>query len=232
MQEDDTLRGRSRQVKRSHEPTHVRLISAAEQLFAARGIDAVSLREINRASGARNAIAVQYHFDDRAGVVRAVLEKHRPGIEARRHAMLDEYEAGGAPDLRRLASALVRPWAAKLADLDGGPEYLQIQAELLNRPRPPVEPGPAPADSRDSIHRWRSLVQPLLGEDAIRLHRRFTAMRLAAAELGRRASTAPHTDDRLFVSHLIDLVTAVLAAPVSDETVRLADDRDSSRAAR
>jgi AcrR family transcriptional regulator len=209
----------------------LRLITAAEQLFAARGIDAVSLREINRASGARNAIAVQYHFEDRAGVVRAVLEKHRPDIEARRHAMLDQYEADAAPDLRRLAAALVRPLAAKLADLDGGPEYLQIHAELINRPRPPVEATAAP-DPRDSIHRWRSLVEPLLGEDAIRLHRRFTAMRLTAAELGRRASTAPHTDDRLFVSHLIDLVTAVLAAPVSDETVRLADDRDTARGSR
>ena len=207
----------------------LRLITAAEQLFAARGIDAVSLREINRASGARNAIAVQYHFEDRAGVVRAVLEKHRPDIEARRHAMLDQYEADATPDLRRLAAALVRPLAAKLADLDGGPEYLQIHAELINRPRPPVEPEP---DPHDSIQRWRALVQPLLGEDAIRLHRRFTAMRLTATELGRRASTAPHTDDRLFVSHLIDLVTAVLAAPASDETVRLADDRDSARGGR
>jgi len=206
-----------------------RLISAAEQLFAARGIDAVSLREINRASGARNAIAVQYHFEDRAGVVRAVMEKHRPDIEARRHAMLDQYEAEAAPDLRSLAAALVRPLAAKLADLDGGPEYLQIHAELINRPRPAVETTAAAPDSHDSIQRWRSLVQPLLGEDAVRLHRRFTAMRLAAGELGRRASTAPHTDDRLFVSHLIDLVTAVLAAPISDETLRLADDRDSVR---
>jgi len=210
------------------ETTRARLITAAEHLFAARGIDAVSLREINRAAGARNAVAVQYHFEDRAGVVRAVLQKHRPGVEARRHAMLDEYEVDVAGDLRRLAAALVRPWAAKLADPDGGPEYLQIQAEVLNRPRPPAV-AVVPADASDSIHRWRSLVEPLLGRDAIRLHRRFTAMRLAAGELGRRASSAPHTDDRLFVSHLVDLVAAILSAPVSGETLRLADDRDASR---
>lgn len=214
---------------RSQETTRARLINAAEELFAARGIEAVSLREINRTSGARNSIAVQYHFEDRAGVVLAVIQKHRPDIEARRHALLDEYEADGAPDLRRLAATLVRPWAAKLADPDGGPEYLQIHAQLLNRPRAPVE-SPAGPDPSDSVQRWRSLVEPFLGEDALRLHRRFTAMRLAAGELGRRASSARHTDDRLFVSHLIDLVTAILAAPVSDETVRLADDRDASRA--
>lgn len=227
MQGDDSLSGEVATTRRSQETTQVRLISAAEQLFAARGIDAVSLREITRASGARNAIAAQYHFADRAGVVRAVLDKHRPDIEAARHALLDQYEADARPDLRALAAALVRPWATKLADMDGGPEYLQIHAELINRPRPPVAEPVAP-DPRDSIHRWRMAVEPLLSEDAVRLHRRFTAMRLAAGELGRRASTAPHTDDRLFVSHLIDLVAAILAAPVSEETMRLASDRERS----
>src|SRR5258706_13406180 len=120
MQTDDNLAAEIQPVERSSETTRDRLISAAEQLFAARGIDAVSLREINRASGARNAIAVQYHFEDRAGVVRAVLQKHRPDVEARRHALLDQCEADGEPDLRSLAAALVRPWAGKLADPDGG----------------------------------------------------------------------------------------------------------------
>lgn len=211
----------------SSDTTKSRLVAAAEQLFAAHGIDAVSLREINRLAGAKNAIAVQYHFDNRAGVLRAILQKHWPDIEARRHAMLDQYEADGRADLRALAACLVRPAAAKLADPDGGPAFLQIHAELLNRPNPIAEP--ASPGGRDSINRWRELVQPLLPADASRLHRRFTAMRFSAAELGRRASTGPHTDDRLFVSHLIDLVEGILAAPVSDETRRLADDRDRSR---
>src|SRR6478672_3993524 len=81
---------RSAPESRSPEATRARLITAAERLFASRGIDAVSLREINRASGARNAIAVQYHFEDRAGVVRDILDKHRPDVGARRHAMLDQ----------------------------------------------------------------------------------------------------------------------------------------------
>src|SRR3954453_21988093 len=108
-------------MSRSPEATRARLITAAEQLFAERGIDAVSLREINRAAGARNAIAVQYHFEDRAGVLRAILGKHRPDVEARRHAMLDQYEADGAPNLRALAGALVGPPAAKLTEPPGGP---------------------------------------------------------------------------------------------------------------
>jgi hypothetical protein len=189
----------------------------------------VSLREVTRASGARNAVALQYHFQDREGVVRAILAKHRPGIEARRHAMLDEYEAQDSGELRPLAAALVRPWAWKLSDPDGGPEYLQIYAELINRPPAGDAPVPEDGDLSDSIQRWRHLVQPFLGEDATRLHRRFTVMRFAAAELGRRAASGPHADDRLFVSHLIDLVDALLVAPTSTETLRLADARDASR---
>jgi len=53
-----------------------RLVAAAETLFAGAGVDAVSLREINAAAGAGNAIAIQYHFGDRAGLLRAVLAKH------------------------------------------------------------------------------------------------------------------------------------------------------------
>ncbi len=215
----------------SPDGTRARLVSAAEKLFAERGIDGVSLREINRASGARNAVAVQYHFDDRAGVVRAVLAKHYPAVEALRHEMLDEYESGDS-DLRTLAGCLVRPLAAKLADPDGGPHYLRIHAELVNRPTS-TERRPDPAsDPRDSIQRWRTLVGPFLGEDAERLHRRFTVIRFSAAEIGRRASYGPRHDDRLFVSHLVDLVTALLVAPSSAETLSMADERDEARRAR
>lgn len=209
--------------------TRDRLIRAAERLFAERGVGGVSLREINREAGAKNAVAVQYHFGDRDGLLRAVLAKHWPDVEARRHALLDEYEADPDSGIRFLSACLVRPLAAKLSDEDGGREYLQIHAELLNMPRQ-EEDDPARIDpQRDSIQRWRALVAPYLEEDATRLHRRFTVMRFSAAELARRASTGRHTDDRLFVSHLIDLCEALLLAPTSAETRRLADARDESR---
>ncbi|MDP9867649.1 MULTISPECIES: TetR/AcrR family transcriptional regulator [Streptosporangium] len=247
--------------------TRERLITAAEELFSTRGIGAVSLNEIVRTSGARNATALQYHFGDRAGLLRAVLGKHGGDVDARRHAMLDDYERGGGPGQPRtpsptdtgtpaaeptgaeptdprtrppsgppaypqvlaLAAALVRPPAAKLADPDGGPAYLRIMAELIGHPGASL----ATAEQDDpaaSIHRWRRLAAPLLQEDAVRLHRRLVAIRFTMVELGRRARSGPHPDDRLFVSHLVDLVAALLLAPLSEETLRLAAERGAETA--
>ncbi|MFI6800042.1 TetR/AcrR family transcriptional regulator [Streptosporangium canum] len=253
--------------------TRERLIAAAEELFSTRGIGAVSLNEIVRAAGARNATALQYHFGDRAGLLRAVLDKHTRDVDERRHAMLDAYELGhsetprpGTPDHPRtprpdapdhpqapwlgtpdhpqaprpdvlghpqslsLASALVHPPAVKLADPDGGPAYLRIMAELISHPAASL----ATAEQDDpagSIHRWRRLAAPALQQDAVRLHRRLVAIRFTMVELGRRARSGPHADDRLFVGHLTDLVAALLLAPLSEETLRLAAERDAATGA-
>ncbi len=213
-------------VDRTAEPTRERILGAAEVLFAGRGIDGVSLREITRASGTKNNVGLQYHFKDRDGVVRAILTKHLGAVEERREALLGRCQTQQA-DLWAMSGALIEPLAAKLAEEDGGPEFLQIYAELVNRPR--GEEVLAFGIRPNSLDRWRAQVAPLMDPEAVRLHRRFTAIRLATAELGRRAASGPHGDDRLFVGHLIDLVTAVLAAPISAETVRLADERDQKR---
>ena len=207
--------------------TRERLIETAERLFAAEGVHGVSLREIVRASGARNVTALQYHFGDRRGLLRAVLDRHRAEVESARHALLDAYEAGDPGDVRALSAALVRPLAARLAS-PGGRAYLQILGELVNRPEPLIGRAGL-TDPADSTYRWRALTAPLLEEDAARLHRRFVAVRFTMIELARRAQSGPHADDRLFVSHLIDLVAALLVAPLSPETLRLAAERDRER---
>ena len=199
--------------------TRDNLLAAAERLFAEHGVAAVSLREIARVAGAKNVIAVQYHFADRGGVLQAILDKHLPDVEARRHALLDLLAGEPEPAVRPLAGALVRPLAAKLADADGGPAFLRVYADLLNRPRPPVA---LLTDARyRSLQRWHDQLQPLLDPTAARLHPRQTAVVYTSVELARRAAAGPHTDDRLFTSHLVDVVAAILTAPVSDETRHL-----------
>lgn len=203
--------------------TRDRLVAAASRLFAAQGVDAVSLREIGREAEARNATALQYHFGDRSGLVRSVLAPHHRDVETARHALLDAEEAragDGALDLPALASTLVRPLAARLADPPGGPEYLQILADLVNRPRPAISTASL-EDPADSMYRWRALAADVLAPEAVALHRRFAAYRFTVGELAQRARTGPHRGDRLFTSDLVDLVAALLGAPVSDATQAL-----------
>lgn len=193
------------------------LVRAAERLFAERGSDAVSLRDVTSAAGATNASAVQYHFGDRRGLVRAVLAKHEAEVDQRRHELLDAYEQRAEPDVRSLASALVDPLAAELA-CDGGVGYLQLLSDLYNRPNPTFDPSTF-EDRTHSIHRWRAAAALALTPEALRLHRRFDALRFTVSELARRGRSGAK-DHRLFRSQLIDLVGSLLMTPVSDETRR------------
>ena len=212
-------------VPRDSEETRARLIRAGERLFAEHGIEVVSLREITRVAGQRNATALQYHFGNRRGLVRAILAKHDPDVEAERHGMMDELEARSRVSVREWVQALVMPAAAKLADRDGGRDYLRIMAELMNRPDPRFDPQ-ALEDTRSSVNRWRKLVAPLMPELAVnRLHRRFTALRIMHFALARRAESSRRRDDRLFTSHLVDLIAAILPSPVSEETSGLVRER-------
>ena len=194
------------------------LIRSAETLFAERGSDRVSVREIVFASGVTNVSAVNYYFGGRRGLVRAVLAKHDAAVDVHRHQMLDAVEASGDSSVRLIAEALVVPLARELDNDDGGLGYLQLMSDLYNRPAATFDPDRNDAGS--SIERWRASARPLLTPDGVRLHRRFDAMRFTVAELARRGH-AGRKDHRLFTSQLTDLVGALLAAPVSDETARL-----------
>lgn len=215
----------------SNGTTRERIIDAAERLIADRGLDAVSLRMITSAAGAGNASAIQYHFGDRAGLIRAVLARRRPDVESRRHVLLDHIEAAGAPELRDLAAAFVRPLAS---ELNGGGGYLQLLSDLAHQPKPTFDPDIFRDDDSaggDSVVRWRAMVKPLMDPDAVRLHRRLIAMQFTYDELARRARERAGRDHQLFISQTIDLVTALLDARLSDETRGLVDVRRRRRSA-
>ncbi len=212
-------------MPRNAEDTRAQIIQAAERLFAERGVDAVSLREINREAGQRNATALQYHFTDRQGLIRSILTKHDVMVDEGRNQLLDDMEENGQRSLYHFAEALVLPAAKKLADRDGGRAYLRIVAQLVSGYRPRVDPIEQITTS-ESLNRWRVMVEPEMSPLAVTpLHSRFTASRIMFVELARRAESPRRKDDRLFASHLIDLVTALLGAPVSDRTRVLLKER-------
>ena len=90
------------------EQTRTRIKRAALALFAQKGIDGVSVREILRAAGQRNAGSINYYFSSRADLVDELIRDVAMLLDAhhaRRVAALEE--KGGAGSLRELAEILI-----------------------------------------------------------------------------------------------------------------------------
>ena len=217
----------SRRMRADAVATRARIVAAAERLFADHGIDGVSLVEVGRAAGQRNRSAVQYHFRDKQGLVHAILDKHTPGIERDRHAMLDEVEAGGSLDLRQLVEALVLPVARKLADPDGGEAYVRLNAELVAHPRHPLLSLSAERGNRasDRLRRLTALAAPALPQP-LWLPRWLLVMGMVFH--GMADWSRLDADDRpphaVFVNHLIDAIVVLLGSEVSPTTRALLEE--------
>src|SRR5579871_5345079 len=91
--------------------TKDRILDTAERLFARDGFEATSLRAITAEAGV-NLAAVNYHFQSKEALVRAVIGRRMGPVNEKRLAMLDACEtaAGDGPlPLEGVLEAFVRP---------------------------------------------------------------------------------------------------------------------------
>ncbi len=90
--------------------TEERIFLSAERLFADRGFDGVSVRDIVREAGA-NLAAVNYHYGSKSALLLAVFRRRARELNRERFTMLRQAEAkaGGAPPLRANLRALLGP---------------------------------------------------------------------------------------------------------------------------
>lgn len=110
--------------------TPERILLAAERLFAERGIDAVSLREITVAAGA-NIAAVHYHFGSKKAVLEELFALRARPIAEQRLALLAEAKRDrqGKPVLEDVLRAFLRP----ALDVPSGPNggaFVLLRARL------------------------------------------------------------------------------------------------------
>src|ERR1700742_3822251 len=82
-------------------------LSAAERLFAERGMYAGSNRQISEAAGQGDNAAACYHFGTRTDLLRAIEYKHHVPIEELRGQML--VDVASSVELRDWVGTLVRP---------------------------------------------------------------------------------------------------------------------------
>lgn len=204
--------------------TRARLVSVAERLFAERGVEGVPLSEINRASGQRNANACQYHFGSREGLLQAIIDKHVPGIAARRGELLDQLEAHGDLTLNGLVDAWLQPVVDKLQDPDGGRAFIRVNAQLtaqhmLSLLRPGQGALQIPGAGRLTSG-WAVVLADLPA--AVRQQRLHLASILVFQGLADHSRLQEHLGDAnpahdtaLFVATLRDAIVALLAQHAS-----------------
>jgi len=113
--------------------TRERLLATAEELFATRGIDAVSVRDITEAADA-NTASINYHFGSKRGLIDAIVERRAEALGCRRAELLDELEGAAPVDLRAVIRAMVLPTAELVHDDPTGRFYVSFLAALGDHP--------------------------------------------------------------------------------------------------
>jgi AcrR family transcriptional regulator len=82
----------------------------ARRLFAHRGLDGVSVRDIVLAAGQRNSGSLHYYFGTKENLARELVSDGAKLIDQRRNSQLDDIErAGGPRRLREIIEILVWP---------------------------------------------------------------------------------------------------------------------------
>lgn len=87
------------------------LLDAAERLFAERGIPTVSDRQVAEAGRNSNHSAVRYYFGGRDGLLLALVNRHRTGLEPESQRMFAQSDSL-LGDIRALVIPLMASYAA------------------------------------------------------------------------------------------------------------------------
>ncbi len=123
------------QLFEGEQSTRASILRAALEVFAQRGFEAASLREITERAQV-NVAAIHYHFGTREALMQDVMRAVAGPINRLRLADLDAACAQGQPGLDEVVRALVSPPVMLSAAATGEPRLLMrllIQARALPR---------------------------------------------------------------------------------------------------
>jgi AcrR family transcriptional regulator len=203
-------------------PSALRLVVAAERLFAQRGIDGVSLRQIAAEAGSANNSAVHYHFGSKQGLIVAIFRHRLPQLVSERRLLAARCDPD---DLRSRFEAHFLPVLAMAEAPDN--HYVSFVEQLQRRD---LAEGSdlldLPPEGRRSNEDFRRDLDELLPhlDGPLRQLRIIEAQGLclhAAADRERAVTSgADVVPFELFAGSLFDGLTGFLSAPASEATLR------------
>lgn len=160
------------------------LLRAALRLMAANGYHGVSVRKICQEADVNLAL-LTYHFNTKAGVLRAIFERWATGINGERMRMLkelDERYPEGDPPLEDLLEAFIGPtFAAASSKNEDELNFLRLSGRLAT----------------DPTHEVREAIAAVYDEAAALFTRRLR-------------QTCPHLSEREFLLRLVFLYGAMV----------------------
>lgn len=118
-------------VDSNQKDVKARIVSAALDIFAMKGFEATTIREITDAAEA-NVAAVNYYFGSKFELIRAVVVEALGPLNATRAAALDKLEAesGGVPTVPDLLEALLAPLVFSPRGADDGRVTIRLLLQM------------------------------------------------------------------------------------------------------
>jgi AcrR family transcriptional regulator len=199
--------------------TRLELMLAAERQFGEHGIGGVSLRAICQEAGQRNISCVQYHFGDRDGLLRAILEFRETQLEPLRKVQLETARAAGRlGDLRTLLRIQFEPYARMFTDGDNI-SYIKLLASYVSQVRPQglvVHPADDPEQHCPALFEVTGLLRKQLSFlDRKRFDRRAEAVAAMFCVAFIQFAAAGHSkaDKRLLFDDTMEMLAAAISVP-------------------
>lgn len=227
MRANGELRGRGGRVVNEQRQvlaasTALQLLLTAERLFAASGIDGVSMRQIANEAGSSNNSAVRYHFGSKDELLRSIFD-YRLGDLTQRRTRL--FERADPDDLRAHIEAHLLP----LLELAEAPDTHYVSfVEQVQRSGAHVvftDQAIVLKSHSEFVAHMRRLAPDLPALAwTVRIEQVQDLCMHLAAERERAVNQGnPIISFALYVSTAVDAVAGLLVAPASAETTKLVD---------
>ena len=207
----------SRRRNASGESTRVMLMEVAERLFATRGIEAVTLREIQEAAGQSNTSVIRYHFGSRDGLIRALIAHRHRRLGPLRQEMLEQMrEQGKKADPRAVVWLAVRPMAESIK---AGEMFVPFLGRLAEDPRARGGLWPEHIEDDWTHEKLEELVDAALQDLPERVRRgRTFQLYMGMFNVLAESARSRHGISEAQLHNYVDGWVGMLTAPVSYET--------------